>query len=268
MIYQPTYQRRLDWEQKHLERLEAKERGWQESRPCRVWTEFDMKSSKNLIWAEILKPPPADFPLILGDCLHNLRSALDNLAFELLTAYQKGRPSKRMSGESGFPIRRLENEESLKEFQKMTRGMHPEAQALIKRLQPYNRGDENSSLLNLARLHNTDKHQLPHITVVPQPDSITFFTTDLEGLQPPDLEISWEPVESRAIIGRYSPSGRHLPLGEHYTEMDMQHPPTFRLGFGERAPDVIQGWEVASTMRRIHDFISFDVAPELIRYLA
>lgn len=261
IIYQPHYQRRLDWAKKHLDRLEAEERRWREGRPCRVWTKFDLKRSQKLIWAEVLKQPPSDFALILGDCLHNLRSSLDNLAFELLLAHKKGRPSKSMVNNSGFPIHLRETEDSLKEFKRMTRGIHPDAQALIKRLQPYNRGNQKSSLLNLSKLNNTDKHRIPHVAVVPTPETLTFVTTDPFAAIS-EAQGNWGPMEGRAIIGWY-PMSR-----EHYTEVDVQYPATFRIGFGERAPDVLQGWWVVPTVKRIHDFISLDIAPELIRYLA
>jgi hypothetical protein len=49
MVYQPNYHGRLDWSSHHLQILEAEEQVWQESNPCRVWTEFDLQSGKNIV---------------------------------------------------------------------------------------------------------------------------------------------------------------------------------------------------------------------------
>jgi hypothetical protein len=88
MIYQPNYQGRLDWAGQHLESLEAEERVWRESDPCRVWTEFELQSGQNVVYAEVVNPPPTKFALIVSDIVHNLRAALDNLTYELALAHQ------------------------------------------------------------------------------------------------------------------------------------------------------------------------------------
>jgi hypothetical protein len=48
----------------------------------------------------------------------------------------------------------------------------------------------------------------------------------------------------------------------------MQRPPTIKISFGERAPNVIQGWAVVSIMTQVRDFITLDIVPNLVRYLA
>jgi hypothetical protein len=93
MIYQPSYQLKLDRAAEHSERVEAQERIWSEGNPRRVWTEQDIKSGYTFVWAEVLKPPLIMLAPIVGDCLHNLRSALDNLAYELALAHKGSRNS-------------------------------------------------------------------------------------------------------------------------------------------------------------------------------
>ena len=98
------YERRLGRAIYHLECLETEIDLWLEERPYRTWTEPDIDSTKELLWAEILKPPPAaKLSLIIGDCLHNLRSALDNLAFELAIAYKRGGYPRVSRAIRGFP---------------------------------------------------------------------------------------------------------------------------------------------------------------------
>ncbi len=258
MIYQPDYQGRLDWAGQHLQRLESEVKRWKEGNPCRVWTELDLQTGQNLIWAEVLRPPPNKIGFIIGDCLYNLRSALDNLVYELGVAYQKGPLSKSMASDSQFPIFRHESH-FLSKGKDMIRGIHPDAQTFIEGLQPYNREGENNTLLVLNKLATTDRHQLPHMTVV-MPEEVPYFTTDISGI--PGLTTYWEPFEGRAIIAEYP----HAT--QPYTEMDMQRPPTFTVAFGKRAPDVIQGWGVRAIVRQIYDYITRKVTPTLIGYLA
>lgn len=258
MIYQPNYQGRLDWASQHLQSLEAEERTWREEKPCQVWTEFDIQSGKNVVYAEVVKPPPTKFALVAGDILHNLRTTLDNLAYELALAHQGGQLSRSMARDSGFPIFRQQSDFA-SNGKRMIRGIHPDAKAIIERLQPYNRGNEKSILLVLSKLSNADKHQLPPVAALTMTDTITCFTTDPRGIQ--GFEPVWGTVEGRTVIARYS---RTM---ETYTEVDRQRPPTFKIAFGQWAPYVIQGWTVVGIMTQIRDFIALDVVPPLMRYL-
>jgi hypothetical protein len=259
MIYQPNYQGRLDWASQHLQSLEAEERVWRESNPCRVWAEFDLQSSKYVVFAEAVRPPPTEFALIVGDVLHNLRATLDNLVYELAVAHTGSPLPRSIERASQFPIFRHESD-FLSKGKDMVGGIHPDAQALIEGQQPYKRGNENSTLLVLSQLSNTDKHRLPPVAPLAMTDTISFFTTDPRGI--PGFEPVWGTVEGRTVIARYSRTT------ETYTEMEMQQPPTFKIAFGERAPDVIQGWTVVGIMTQIRDFIALDVIPPLMRYLA
>ena len=86
-----------------------------------------------------------------GDMIHNLRSALDHLAWQLVLAN-----AMTPSGDTSFPIA-----ESLKKFQAMKirkmRDMAPKAQQAIEQLHPYKGGNEP-----LWRIHYwdiVDKHR-------------------------------------------------------------------------------------------------------------
>jgi len=96
--------------------------------------------------------------VIVGDLVHNLRSALDQLAWQLVLDYS-GRPTKR--GEIKrikFPIET--------DSQRLTRThtfnkVSPSDQTLLDRAQPYNGLDDPKlhGLTILEELSNRDKHQ-------------------------------------------------------------------------------------------------------------
>jgi hypothetical protein len=222
MTRQPfNHELRLEWALHHLQSLEAKVSRWVEKRPYRLWTKFDPKSGKNLIWAEVLEQPPAQLGLIIGDYLHNLRSALDNLAYELALAYYRGSLPSDIASGSGFPLFG-DMQQFTDKGRDMIRGIHPDAKTIIEGLQPYY-GGKGVRLAALNKLSNRDKHRLPHVTLA-VPETITFYTTDPLGS--PDIEIEWGAIEGRTVIARYRPFGRG------YTEMDMQRLPTFTIGLG------------------------------------
>jgi len=169
--------------------------------------------------------------------------------------------SKSIADDSGFPIFKTKSGFD-QHSKRMIRGIHPEARTRIRGLQPYNRGEKgalNDTLWVLSQLSNADKHQLPHLAVAIV-ENISWFTTDPAHTE--SIEPIWEPIEDRAIIARFS-----APLGR-YTQVDVQRPPTFRVGFGERSPDVIQGWAVWTILTQTRDYITQDVVPRLICYLA
>lgn len=258
MARQPfNHELRLERALHYLQSLEVEVTRWVENRPYRLWTEFNPKSGKNLIWAEVLEQPPAKLGLIIGDCLHNLRSALDNLSYELALAHYGGRLPSNIASSSAFPLLG-----SMQEFTRkardMIKGIHPAAQTIIEDLQPYY-GGKGVRLTALNKLSNRDKHRLPHVTLA-APATINFHTTDPRGF--PDIEVEWGAIEGRTVIARYRSFGRG------YTEMDMQRPPTFTIGWGQRAPaEARERALVIPTLKDIRDYIVYEVTPPLTPYL-
>jgi hypothetical protein len=88
-----------------------------------------------------------------GDIIHNLRSALDHLAHQLVRI---GSPGKEVSRRIEFPIAKdLATYESDKTGK--IKGMRPEAKKAIDELKPYKGG--NDSLWRIHELDNFDKHR-------------------------------------------------------------------------------------------------------------
>jgi hypothetical protein len=261
MTYQPSYQLRLDRATEHLESVKSQERIWRQGNPCRVWTQTDIQSSHKLVWAEVLKPPPITLAPIVGDCLHNLRSALDNLVYELALAHKGAKMSKSIADDSGFPIFKTSGRFD-KYGKPMIRGIHPDARAFIEGLQPYNRGNRpinTSTLWWLRELSNSDKHRVPHLAVA-TPHQLTLVSTDQRSLKA--AELITEPFEGRAVIAKVP-----VPFGT-YAEVSMQRPPTFGIAFGKHSPDFVQGFGVVNILNHIRRYITEMVVPPLIRYLA
>jgi hypothetical protein len=102
---QHNHELKLERAREHLQNLHAEIREWFEGDTYRYVPKLDPKSGKKRIYFEVLQDPPARFSLIIGDCLHNLRSALDSLIYELAIAYTGIDPlPEDRARELGFPI--------------------------------------------------------------------------------------------------------------------------------------------------------------------
>jgi hypothetical protein len=176
-----------------LKLLRAKARLQEIDTFCKEWVKsdgntcrFDMDPDRPgyvIVSASAVQPPVDPLSLMIGECLHNIRSALDLLAYELACAHTEPLPHE-IAETSEFPIfgdedksgqsgvgSSLFNRISRRTGQPVAgsgrfkiRGMHPAAQDLIERLQPYQRGAafREDSLWRLHTLDRVNKHRLLH----------------------------------------------------------------------------------------------------------
>ncbi len=173
-------------------------------------------------------------------------------------AYKKGRVSKSIKDDSGFPIFSKENPSK---FDDMLRGIQPSAKAIIEDLQPYNRGHRftNDPLWQLNKLSIEDKHRLPHVTPF---TSISFSSITIpDGPGVDEIEPINFTVEDRAPIARYP------TVDQTGAKVNVKLTPTFSIGFGHRAPKQLRGMSVPDRLRRIHRYVAKKVLPNLVGYL-
>src|SRR5215208_3594222 len=79
MSDQLSHKLKLDRASHHLNSLDAKVRDWRDGETHDYAVELDRESGKQRVKVKLSESPPDEFRLIIGDYLHNLRSALDNL---------------------------------------------------------------------------------------------------------------------------------------------------------------------------------------------
>jgi hypothetical protein len=117
---------------------------------------FDSEAWEWVERFQIRREAPLRFGVILGDCLHNLRSSLDHLMWQV-TLLDGNTPD----ASTQFPISRTE-----KAFEKAAKrqipGLNSAHHDFVRSLQPFNAGDdaEGHALAVLATLSNTDKHRV------------------------------------------------------------------------------------------------------------
>jgi hypothetical protein len=64
----------------HFDTLHEEINGFLKSHPFRLSTEFDPSVKEYLVRAHVMKQPPTLLSILVGDCLYNLRSALETIS--------------------------------------------------------------------------------------------------------------------------------------------------------------------------------------------
>lgn len=137
----------------HLDALRDSLHTIRKSEPVRVFRKENRKSGRYEIRVTV-QDTPNEVPLILGDLLYRLRSALDQ------TVWQLAKIKLPYPERTQFPILDRDTKEMRRSFAGWTVGVPALAKHAIKRLQPYHRADPSAHLLwRLNRLCNIDKHR-------------------------------------------------------------------------------------------------------------
>jgi hypothetical protein len=105
-------------------------------------------------------PVPRELGLIFGDCLHNFRAVLDNLAFTIATDNNERLTSEERRA-NNFPLCEKRNEFREARCKGAIAKLPVRAQATVQRLQPYKAGKEAQwePLAILRKLSDIDKHR-------------------------------------------------------------------------------------------------------------
>jgi len=154
---------RLFWAERHIESFEEEMRVFLDTNPFEIVREVNRDGTQYVYSVRETARPPLRLSLIAGDFLHNLRSCLDHLVWQMA-----GRPMGTKAQRVEFPIFDDPTDYS-KAVQKKLRGVPARAKAAIERLQPYHASGAPFSfgpplLSALYHLSNFEKHR--HIPIV------------------------------------------------------------------------------------------------------
>ena len=209
-----------------------------------------------------VQQPPAELSVLVGDCVHNLRSALDHLAYVLASGHS-GPLSPARARTSAFPLFKT-GPEFRDRAAGMMAGMSRRARASIERLQPYHRR-RCPPLWRLWMLHelsNIDKHRLVHVTAAVVAET----RLEVSGtgvLRIERIEAAACPIEERAGVGRFYGDFELPPA----VQVRANIIPDIVFGKGGDAR-AVRGESVLATLNEIRDVIALIVLPELHAELA
>lgn len=261
----------------HLESLEKEGQRWFYGNHYRFRVERDGEYANLMVSG--CEPGVDPFSVLMGDCLHNLRSALDALAYELASAHTHPLPDD-IAKDSEFPIvgdedrkgvggsgPRLWKDNALKKV----RGMDPAAQAAIKGLQPYHRQTlfRKHRLWRLHDLDRINKHRVLHTV-----DAVSLGSHFDAGLMQSIMDYVSVLGRSAAIeIGGCTITEEETrfarfpwPPGVSEDEMKVKVRPAFKIVraevASEKEPD-----SIVEELAAIYNFIKTSVLPPLEKFL-
>ncbi len=225
--------------------------------------------------SEVKRPPP-DWGLLIGECVHQYRSALDHLIFQLVLSNSHGYLPARVVRRSEFPIFNSGPKFGGKRNRK---GMPPpgrgwakiqdtpvDAWAIIEALQPYHRrkNPKTRALWQLQELSNVDKHRLLHVTYWSfRAPSFTFRTKNVSALRGPIFRPG--PLKRDAVVAAW----QTIPVDPRYgTDVNVEAEILTDVVFGKAsAARSVRGESVVKTLYEIGAFIASDVLPPLTALL-
>lgn len=145
---------KIERSKRHFDELNAAIHTFMETRPYGIVEDFNAEIGKYEVRASVKSEIPSQFGPMVGDVIHNLRSALDVLAVEL--ADENGHTSRTAISKTYFPIA-----DSRDGFEKTGLGrierLSASAQKRIRALEPY-KGGRGELLWKLHQLDILDKH--------------------------------------------------------------------------------------------------------------
>jgi diadenosine tetraphosphatase ApaH/serine/threonine PP2A family protein phosphatase len=173
---------------------------WKKSEPYTVKRRSDTTGGRHSLVVEIKGSPPIDrWSVVSGDCIHNLRAALDNLVYAV-AIQESGVNPPRCSKDLQFPI--AADAAAFASQKWRIRSLSGRAQARIEQAQPYNRPhSELPPLLRLlADFDNVDKHRLLNVVIANVSGGKFSFTLADEPpiFVPPQVEFLDGPVGNGA----------------------------------------------------------------------
>jgi hypothetical protein len=87
-----SFDRKLDRALEHLGAMQAASQRFFEREPCFVSLEGEVKTGDHVLIFRVREEPPDEFAALAADCCHNLRHALDHIAYRLAIVISKCDP--------------------------------------------------------------------------------------------------------------------------------------------------------------------------------
>jgi hypothetical protein len=221
-----------------------------EQKPGEVVSEEEPNTGRIVLKFRERIPVPPAIPLIIGDALQNLRSALDYLVWELVLAASNNPTDKHM-----FPIC-----DSLEAFEDQIRrhrldGIAPGAISEIQGLQPYHYGQdkEKAPIRVLDTFTNINKHRRVLVSVLATHHSRTEFIGTRTGHS---VQTTLTPRYDKAEIAIG-------PAPNVEEEMEVKGKALFFITFNERPAE---GHIISGLLNHLWHFVDKFVVPKFEKF--
>lgn len=216
--------------------------------------EFEPERSSYVFRLYVVEPPPLRWGVVVGEIVHNLRSALDHLVWQLIRLN-----GCRPRGNPTYPTLKTEPADfrlavlGTAAKPGPLRGVRDDALAIIERTQPYH-GGGNFVLSALNTIWSADKHRFlvpTHVTVTTAALLAHHYVPNADAgptmrIQPGTRN---GPREAELVVIGLDPTGPD-------PQVEMQGEPPFDIAFGG-------GYAVVGLLNNIAGFVLTDVLSPL-----
>jgi hypothetical protein len=231
-----SWRLKIERAKEHCAALDAEVIAWVATKPITMTKEKDPEGRRHALVAEIVTPPPLDrWALMSGDCVHNLRSALDSLLYGI-AIHETGLNPPKDEARLQFSI--TSSPEKFEEQKNRIRTLSAAVQTEIEKAQPYqNPHPEFPPVLELLGfLDNIDKHRTLHVVAaVPHAASISdivstgdatitvsVYRTIITGkteilsftIEPPNPDLAYKYEATITICVAHSPGPSKSPFSQ------------------------------------------------------
>lgn len=230
---------KIERAKEHFDEIKQLVLAFGESKPYRVVGQEHSETGEYWHVLRVRRYPPRRIAAVTGDMLHNLRSALDFLAWQLVEA-NGVEPTDKTS----FPISNSPEEFETSGLRKVE-GASKGAVELVKAAKPYQGG--NDALWRLHKLDIVDKHRLL-VTVGSAYTNISIdFSTYMQrtfGRELPPMRLGMKPAESLFPLKDGTVLYRVMPGARRVDDDD----PEFSFEIALDEPKVVEGEPLIPTL--------------------
>ena len=199
---------------------------------------------------------PAELSTVAGDCLHNLRSALDYLVWQLVLA----NPPQQPDGRNMFPICSAAASFNGQVKRGRLQGLAAGAVEAVEKLQPFDAPHHPLALLD--QLCNADKHRDLHfMTAVASDLEISYSRNGEIYLQ---TILGNDEVRDGAILGNV---GIPLSMARSRPQIEITSSASAFVAFRDLSSEWDDALSVVSALEEIRDHIADAVIPSLEPFL-
>ena len=183
--------------EEHFQTFKSEVIAWNNRNPYLITKKCDTEGRRHSLVVEIKSPPALDrWALIAGDCIHNIRSVLDNLVYAVAVVEAGSNPPPG-AGKLQFPI--AKTAEQFAKQRSRIASLSSSMQARIEGVQPYNRPrhDLPPLLSILNEFDNVNKHRLLNLVFANAAEGKLSFSSVNEPIIAPSSVVFYDgPIES------------------------------------------------------------------------
>lgn len=209
---------------------------------------IDAENREVVVWMNVRDTPPLRWSAVIGDVVHNLRSALDHLVYQLAIANGKSPSGLSYPILTEDPSSPEASDTVRKTWKTLSKRLHLDDLAVIERTQPYKRrnvGDKHVFLM-LNRLSNWDKHRELHLTAsVLVGSEFSIEGNDDCTLGPAEFGYTGT-FEEGTVVARAS-----CDFVGPNAQVQVNGQLTFGVAFGDGGPPGIAGWDIRRVLMKL-----------------